>query len=139
MNPLEIINMLKSAKDIITGVNDEKRKDDAKYDEALKAVTLAVFKTRIYLRNFEETKEHNWSTEETLVEYWNDASVKLRTIAPSLALDCNVKAFYWADPDKNTPKVVRKLDDIFADCLELISPKKNELFNQNELNLLGLN
>jgi hypothetical protein len=133
---MDFVGATKSFVEILMSIVSQKDKRDAKFDEALKAVTIAVNKTRSYLRYLKDN-EHDSAKEEILAELWTDASVKLRKIDNNLAFDCHKKAYYWSNPEAEIRPTVRRLDDIHNDCLRLLMPIKDKL-SQSEIISLGL-
>ncbi len=133
---MDFIGAAKGFIEIFLSLVNQKDKKDERFDDALKAVLISVNKTKSYLR-YLETNHHDFEREETLAELWGIASVKLRKIDKDLAIDCHEKSYYWANPQAEMRRKVKKLDSIHEDCMQLLLPVKEKL-DSNQLLSLGL-
>ena len=69
-------------------------------DNALRAISHALFETKLYYRNLAVTGERNTETESQLAKYWAAAAIPLRHIDQELAMACESKAEYWLNPEQ---------------------------------------
>jgi hypothetical protein len=77
--------------------NIGERKDD-RTRAALGALSQALTETRFYLRDRAKGAKPNQKSEDKIARLWAAAAVELRGLDSNLAMICQYKSDYWADP-----------------------------------------
>jgi len=68
--------------------------------EALRAVVIAARHTQAYLRELEDTGQHDHATEANLAGLWTELGFRLSDLGlTKLAKRCDIRGRYWADPN----------------------------------------
>jgi len=95
MDILKVIEVLKEA---WNRLNEGQRDKQIQFRRALKALSKALNETRICLGRPQVTRED----EETLSRLWARAGISVSEFDHDLALRCDMKASYWANPKRWT-------------------------------------
>lgn len=79
----------------------ERHYQKEKQDEALDALTTAVNKTKIYIRQMERRKgrDRDFKAEEEISQLWAHAATPISHFDADLAERCQYKASYWTHPE----------------------------------------
>jgi len=92
----------------------EGQKVDAREEEAVAALYLALNETQIYIGSMQrkEAESHgvirDYEVEAKLSRLWTDASLKTRRYDPDMSERLRKKGEYWANPDMWTADDVKR-------------------------------
>lgn len=79
--------------------------------KALRKVVIAARKTAVYVRQLDDTKQRNYSTEIELATLWTELSFALDDLkVPKLAKRCLINGKQWADPNSMSKDFLAKAD-----------------------------
>lgn len=128
-----MIELIDSLVNILGPIATSSRENEAKKDQALRAVSYALDETYLYYRDLRNGNLQDREREAQLVKLWSAAAIPLRHFDFDLANICDMKSEYWINPDQYTEDQVQemgiKLDDVRGAYRKLLKPR-NSMFQR---------
>lgn len=79
--------------------------------EALRAVVVAARHTQAYLRQLDDSGNHDHATEAKLASLWTELGFRLIDLGlTKLAKRCDIRGRYWANPDNLDADFLQRAD-----------------------------
>ena len=79
--------------------------------EALRAVVVAARHTQAYLRQLDDSGDHDHATEAKLAGLWTELGFRLIDLGlTKLAKRCDIRGRYWANPDNLDADFLQRAD-----------------------------
>ncbi len=124
-----MIELINSLVGILGPIATSSRENEAKKDQALRAVSYALDETFLYYRDLRNGNLQDREREAQLVKLWSAAAIPLRHFDHDLANICDMKSEYWINPDQYTEVQVQemgiKLDDVRGAYRKLLKPRSS--------------
>ena len=96
-------------------------------DAAARAISHALYETKLYYAGLERGNERNRDLEAMLSKHWAAASVPIRNIDQELAQVCASKAEYWINPEDWSEEQIKEtgisLDKLHQHYKQQLHPK----------------